>query len=173
MAEESSTSSNRTIEGTLDVTGAVTLASTLACGQITQLSVALPVYQVHAIGPWYFADTIASQTDLDLKLLGGTVPVAVTLGRAGSVRAVIAQVESAQSAGTLTVQATIAGTPDTDSNAVISTAVSYVRTDIAHGAVPFTASQSVGVSITTDGDWAAGTTPELYVWLLVDYDVAI
>lgn len=168
------TADNFDIDGTLNVDGAVTMASTLAVtGAITSQSVVIPKYQVVAGPTFYQADCTASQSAVALNLLGATVPTGWVPGRACSVRTTIVNLETARSAGTLTVQLTKNGTADTDSNMVISTAVAYGRTNIAHGSMALAATDILGCKITTDGDWAAGTTPELFVHTEIAYDVAV
>lgn len=177
------TADNFDIDGTLNVDGAVTMASTLAVtGAITSQSVVIPKYQVVAGPSWYQADCTASQSAVAIIRLGGVATTGLTgwmPGRAGSIRRVIVSVESARTAGTLTVQATINGTVVTanGSDCVINgTNTQYNVKELAHGVTGaiFDSNDLVGVKVTTDGDWAtAAATPELFVDLVVDYDVAI
>lgn len=122
--------------------------------------------------PLYFAQdaVAASQTDVQLVTPGETT-TPLTEGYempwAGEVVGVSFTLNAAGSAGVFTIGATINGTEDADTALTVGTdAANYKR--VPRGSARFSASDSIGAEISTDGSWN-GTTSDLVVivWVLV------
>jgi hypothetical protein len=88
---------------------------------------------------------------------------------AGSIVGLSVSVENARSAGTLTIHWTNAGTPGTLASVIDGTDDQRTYDVQLPGVDTFAAGARLGVTVTTDGSWAAGTTPSLSVDLVVAY----
>lgn len=113
----------------------------------------------------------ASQTNVDLyRASGGDTALLFTVAPwAGSVVGLAVRVENARSAGTLTVKWTLGGAEQTLSVTIDGTnSQKHVATQLP-GVETFALKDELGVSVTTDGTWAAGSTPSVEVELLVAY----
>lgn len=115
------------------------------------------------------ADATASQSAVALAVHAGDSAItAVPMPRAGSIVGIAVRSEGARTAGTLTVDATIGGTV-TGLQAVLNgtnTQTHYATQ--AKDTDTFTAGGLIGVKVTTDGDWAAGSTPSIVVAVEVE-----
>lgn len=119
---------------------------------------------VVAVGPFYDTNVDASQTNVQLAIVGAGNAGWIA-PCAGSVVALAWKLSAAGSAGALSIGATVGGTEDTDTTQAITTAASgYAQFD--RNAVRFAAGAELGVEITTDGSWN-GTTADLDVSLFV------
>lgn len=115
------------------------------------------------------ADCTASQSAVALLASGCAALTGIPMIRAGSVVGIGITCESARSAGTCTVDATIGGTA-TGLQAVLNgTNTTTAVATQAKDTDAFSAAGLLGVKITTDGDWAAGTTPEILVCVEVEF----
>ena len=112
----------------------------------------------------------ASQTNVQLVVPGETTTPLVEgyeMPFDGEVVAISYTLDTAGSAGVFTIGATVNGTEDSDTTVTVGTnAASYAR--IPRGKCTFSASDSIGVEITTDGSWN-GTTSDVsvVVWVLL------
>jgi hypothetical protein len=115
----------------------------------------------------------ASQTNVQLVVPGETTTPLVEgyeMPFPGEVVALSYTLDTAGSAGVFTIGATLNGTEDADTTVTVGTnAASYAV--IPRGKMVFSASDSLGVEITTDGSWN-GTTSDLSVvlWVLLYLD---
>ena len=115
----------------------------------------------------------ASQTNVQLVVPGETTTPLVEgyeMPFPGEVVALSYTLDTAGTAGVFTIGATLNGTEDTDTTVTVGTnAASY--TVIPRGKMVFSASDSIGAEITTDGSWD-GTTSDLSVvlWVLLYLD---
>ena len=113
----------------------------------------------------------ASQTNFQLVLMAVDVVASLVDGYAmpwaGEVVGISAVLDSAGSAGSLTVGATIGGTEDADSTITITTETKKYLS-IPRGKIPFVAGSLIGAEITSDASWN-GTTSDLVVqvWVLL------
>ena len=114
--------------------------------------------------PFYIADAAASQSAVVLSFPGeatatdmGQVPIPW----AGSIVGISVAVEAARTAGTLTLNPTINGTATAQSVVINASNTQYNSSKYARQAYPITAGQRVGIKMTTDASWAAGTTPSV------------
>lgn len=114
----------------------------------------------------------ASQTDVQLVTPGETTTPLVVGYEApwdGQIVAVAYTLDTAGSAGTLTVGATIDGTEDADTTISVGTsAAGYLR--VPRGKARFSAGASIGAEITTDATWD-GTASDLGVQVYVVYNL--
>lgn len=112
----------------------------------------------------------ASQTNVQLVVPGETTTPLVEgyeMPWGGEVVALSYTLDTAGSAGVFTIGATVNGTEDADTTVTVGTnAASYTR--VPRGLVRFSAGDSIGAEITTDGSWN-GTTSDLsvVVWVLL------
>lgn len=120
--------------------------------------------------PFYIANAAASQSAVVLSMPGEAT--ATDMGQmpipwAGSIVGLSVAVEAARTAGTLTLNPTINGTATAQSVVIDDDPTTYNTAQYARGAYPITAGQRVGMKMTTDADWAAGTTPSVVGWVFV------
>ena len=109
------------------------------------------------LGLWVQDNVAASQTNVALNLYGDTTRTARLAVRGGSVTGIVVRSNAARSAGTLTVEVTVAGA-GTGLTAVLdgsNTTAKATTQDV--GTDTFTAGQEIGVRVTTDGSWAPTT----------------
>lgn len=112
----------------------------------------------------------ASQSDVQLSInnpnaTDSSLIVGYALPWDGEVIGISAALDSAASAGSLTVGASIGGTEDADSTITITTETEKYLS-IPRGKVPFSAGDLVGAEITSDGSWN-GTSSDLVVLVWV------
>lgn len=124
------------------------------------------------------ADCTASQTAAHLIRASAydadlTEVVAIA---SGQIVGLSVRAEDARSAGTCTINVEVNGTPTTISCALdgTNTQSHYVRQTPAAAAAAatpdeFSAGDLISVTVTTDGSWAAGTTPSIAVDLYLHY----
>lgn len=111
---------------------------------------------------WSQADCTASQSAVAMAMHGGDAAITgVPMARAGSITALTIQSENARSAGTCTVAVTKNGTATAVTAVLNGTNTTKVTTASAKDTVTFAAGDVIGCKVTTDGDWAAGSTPSL------------
>jgi hypothetical protein len=113
----------------------------------------------------------ASQTDAQLPLMAVDAVASLVDGYAmpwdGEVVGISAALDSAASAGSLAIGATVGGTEDADSTITFATETELYKS-IPRGKITFVAGDLIGAEITTDGSWN-GTTSDLIVqvWVLL------
>jgi hypothetical protein len=119
---------------------------------------------------FYIANLAASQSAVALATAGeataGDVPEQ-PCPWAGSIVGQSVQVEAARSAGTLTVQPEINAAAAAATTVINADNTQYNTTTWNRGEYPVTAGQRIGARVTTDADWAAGTTPSVVVTVFV------
>ena len=176
-ADNATIGGNVAITGTLNVTGAATLASAGITGAATVGSTLDVTGDIkagggfkHMIGDWRQADCTASQAAVALPLVGGDADITgIPMPTAGSIVGVTMICEAARTAGSCSIAPTIAGTAATGLAALLnSNASSAVATKAKDSTgCTFTAGQVIGVKVTTSSDWAAATTPSVaaFVWV--------
>lgn len=114
--------------------------------------------------PFYIADAAASQTAVALSPPGEATATDVAeqpIPWKGSIVGLSVAVEAARTAGTLTLQPTINGTAHGDGVIIDDDPTQYNTVTYARGTYQFTAGQRIGMDMTTDASWAAGTTPSV------------
>lgn len=113
------------------------------------------------------ANATASQSAVAIPVVGDATINEVVMPWAGAVVGISVTVENARTAGTLTVDATINGTATGHQAIVNATNTQYAYNAQSKDANQFSAGQRIGVKVTTDGSWAAGTTPSItaVVWV--------
>lgn len=162
----STTVSNVAVGGTLDVAGATTLAGGLAVtGNITATG------DITGSGgnrlQYYFIQADAStqsQSAVALTALGSSVLTGLPAIRAGSVVGIGVTCESARTAGTLTVDATIGGTVTGLQAVLNATNTTTAVATQAKDTDAVAAGNLIGVKVTTSSDWDnSGDTPEIIV----------
>jgi hypothetical protein len=113
----------------------------------------------------------ASQTDAQMAAVAldtvSSLVLSVAMPWAGEVIGISATLDTAASAGSLAIGATIGGTEDADSTITITTETEKYKS-IPRGKITFSAGDVVGAELTTDGSWN-GTTSDLivHVWVLL------
>jgi hypothetical protein len=121
-------------------------------------------------------DLAATQTDAQLVVAIAESAQANTgyvMPFDGNVVAVSWDFTAAPTAGTGTIGATINGTEDADtrSSITVDSATTTGRLRVQRGKAVFTAGQSIGVELTTDGSFAPITADlSVVVWVLLDVD---
>ena len=112
----------------------------------------------------------ASQTDAQLEHENGQLALEYNMPFDGEIVAVSASLDTAATAGTLTVGGTIDGTEDADTTLTVTTAADD-SLKVPRGLAKFVKNQLVGAEITTDGSWN-GTASDLLVtiWVLLYLD---
>lgn len=116
----------------------------------------------------------ATQTDFQLVLLAvdavSSLVDGYTMPFAGSIVAVTADIDTAATAGSLTVGATIGGTEDADTTLTITTETTKKKV-VGRYLAEFTAGAIIGAEITSSGTWNA-TTSDLVavVWVLLQME---
>lgn len=155
---------NLTVAGNATVAGDATVTGDLNVSGTTIVAGGHPV----SLGPWSQANATASQSAVALTLNGDSGLTEIVFPWAGKVIGISVASQNARSAGTCTVDATIDGTV-TGLQAVLngSNTTYHSATQALATADTFTAGQRIGVKVTTDGDWAAGTTPSIVVCVVV------
>jgi len=116
------------------------------------------------------ADCGASLTDQALEAAGEATAAdlpEIPCPWAGSIVGVSVAVEAARTAGTLTVEPTIDGSDSGIDVVIDDDPTQYNTAKYRRGQYPVTAGQRIGVDITTDSSWAAGTTPSILVIVFV------
>src|SRR5690349_6166330 len=111
----------------------------------------------------------ASLTSSAMAIPGDSALTQITMPFSGSIVAISVACENARAAGTATFKPTINGTESSTLSAVLNgTNTQYAYGTQAAGIDSFAAGQRVGVKVTTDGSWAAGTTPsvDVEVWIV-------
>jgi hypothetical protein len=111
---------------------------------------AQPISQ-HLVG-WFQDDVAASQTAVALGR--GNARTEVSMARPGSVIGVVVFSNDARTAGTLSVEPTIDGTPIGLAAVLNGTNTITNTVTQRRGDATFAAGQRIGVKITTDGTWA-------------------
>lgn len=113
-------------------------------------------------------DCTASQSGVALKVGGGAAITDIVMPWAGAIVGISADVEADRTGGTCKVNPTIGGTAKTALEAKIDDVnVRHHYASVSKDAVQFAAGALIGAKVTTDGSWAAGTTPELVVTVYV------
>ena len=112
----------------------------------------------------------ADQTDVQLSIMenaatGIHLVDGIPMPFAGEIVAVTAALDSAGSAGSLAVGASIGGTENANTTLTFSTETE-LELLVPRGLVPFVAGDLIGVEITTDSSWN-GTSSDLGVWVWV------
>ena len=121
---------------------------------------------VEALPPFFDTDVAASQTDVQLVMVGAG-NVAALAPRAGWLINMTIKLSAAASAGSLTVGLTINGVEVAATTQTITTETEKsVDFNLSGDAIRFVALDDLGVEITTDGSWDA-TTADLDVILRV------
>src|SRR5688572_19747101 len=117
------------------------------------------------------ANATASQSSVALTVPGDTGLNGIVMPWPGAILGISVAVENARSGGTATVKPTKNGTESTTLSAVINatnTQYAYATQEKDAGtADKFAAGDRIGAKITTDGSWAAGSTPSIVatVWV--------
>jgi hypothetical protein len=120
---------------------------------------------------WYQQNVAASQSSVALNLLGTTDNSEVVYPQTGRVIGISVSSNAARTAGTLTVSPVVNGTASTTLSVSLdgtNTQYNSALQGSAQNINDFTANQSIGVEITTDGSWAP-TTADIVVNLFVDF----
>lgn len=112
----------------------------------------------------------ASQTDAQLSVMENAATAihlvdGYTMPFAGSVVAVVGDLDTAGSAGVFTIGATIDGTENAETTITMGTATG-VSLAVPRDSAKFPAGAVIGAEITTDGSWD-GITSDLLVTLYV------
>jgi len=122
------------------------------------------------------ANMLASQTDLALAVAGGDAArLSIPLWRGAAIVGVAYRLEGAQSAGTLTIDARIAATKIVPLQIVAAGTDQVGRSNqlpadaLALATGLGAALDALDVFVTTDGAFAAGATPSLWVDVYVSY----
>lgn len=120
------------------------------------------------------AAVAASQTDEDLPVVEVGLSPSLVLGHAmpfaGSIVGISASLDTASSAGALTVGASIGGTEDASSTMSIATETEKYLA-IPRGNIPFVPGDVLGVQISTDGSWTPETADlTVHLWALVELE---
>jgi len=116
---------------------------------------------------FYQSSVAASQTNIQIDILGLSGNTEILLPYAGSVLAIAVASNDARTAGTLTVDATINGTA-TGLQAVLDASnTTYHCATQAKDSDTFSAGDRLGVEITTDGSWAP-TTANIVVSVTIE-----
>jgi len=118
-------------------------------------------HNVVNVGPFFDTDVAASQTNAQLLRGGSAAGDEWVAPCAGRIVYLTAHLSAAATAGSLTAGASIGGTEDADTTITITTAATGYK-QVARDLAKFAAGDSIGVEITTDGDWN-GTTADLDV----------
>lgn len=127
-------------------------------------------YPMVAIGPFVDDNVSASQTDVQLTIVGALANEDVVMPRPGWVVGMSINLSAAATAGSLTVGVTINGSENTDTTQTITTATkAYPRWTPRDVAPRFAAGDNIGVEITTNGTWN-GTTSDLIVYVYVVFE---
>jgi hypothetical protein len=121
---------------------------------------------------WSQANVTAGQTDVELARgsAGDAALKRFVAPAPGAVTHLSARVENARTGGTLTVKWTKNGEVQANLPLVINgtnTQAHYVVQLPSVAEAAFVAGDQLGIAITTDGSWAAGSTPSLEVDMLV------
>jgi hypothetical protein len=119
--------------------------------------------------PFYIASATASLSASQLQAFGpdaARTSVAAWLG--GSIVGIVARCENALTAGTATLTASVGGVAGTFS-AALSSAAQIGRARQLPGVQTFNWGDLLGLQLTTDGSFAAGSTPSIWGDLIVSY----
>lgn len=116
---------------------------------------------------FYQDNVTASQTDVALNVLGQAGNAAYYMPHYGSITAISVRSNDARTAGTLTVDATIAGTKTGLQAVLDGTNTSYHSAAQAQGTDRFSAGSDIGVKITTDAGWLPETA-DIVVVIIVE-----
>lgn len=116
------------------------------------------------------ANATASLTAQQLQLIGNDAAIVDVLAPyGGSFVALAVSVEGARTAGTATLTVSEDGAAGTLSAAIDGTNTQYVVNRQLPGLETFSQLGRLGVQLTTDASWAAGTTPSILATLYVSY----
>lgn len=125
-----------------------------------------------SLGSWQQVNVSASQSNVDLNLLGSSTNLFLVVPFAGNIVSMSLASNAARSGGTLTVKPTINGAESTTLSAVLNAATTTTTYSVQ---VPdgdaFFAGDLIGVSVTTDGSWAP-TTADIVVTLFIKTGVS-
>lgn len=134
------------------------------------------------IVPFFFSQANATASQTAVSLARGSAYDAnithVVAPSAGMIVGIGVRTEGARTAGTLTINVEVNGTPTTISCVINGTSTQKNYTwqtpeAAAEAATPdvFVAGDLIEATITTDGSWAAGSTPSVAVDLYLHYGV--
>jgi hypothetical protein len=114
------------------------------------------------------ANVAASLTNSALNMPGDTALLEFVMPWAGAIVGISVACENARTAGTCTVKPTINGTASASLQAQLDgTNTQYHYASQTKDSDQFAAGQRLGVKVTTDASWAAGTTPSVVAAVFV------
>ena len=151
---------NLAVTGTTALTGAATIAGALAVtGDLTAGAGRLCSFTFHQ------GDATASQSAVAITAGTGEDADATeyVIPWAGSIMGISVACEAARSGGSCIVDATVNGTVTGLTATIDDTDTQYAYGVQAKDSDAITAGQRLGVKVTTDAGWAAGTTPSILV----------
>jgi hypothetical protein len=121
------------------------------------------------LGLFSQADVTASQSAVALAIHAGDAALTeIPVPRAGSVTGISARTEGARTGGTCTVDVTKNGTATGLQAVIDATNTQQHQATQAKDTDTFAAGDRIGVDITTDASWAAGSTPSIIVTVEVE-----
>ncbi len=119
---------------------------------------------------YYAANLASTQTDLVLAAAGEATASDVPQQPcpwAGSIVGISVQIEAARSGGSAIFQPTIDGTRAAATATIDADPTQYVVESWNRQSYPVAAGERIGCMVTTDGSWAASTTPSARVVVYV------
>ena len=117
---------------------------------------------------YYIANATAGLTSSQLQVFGPDANRdSVIAPYDGSFIALALHCENARTAGTATAEVSIGGVAGTLSTVIDDDPTQFARSYQLPGIEEFTALDELGVHLTTDGSWAAGSTPSIWADLWI------
>lgn len=118
---------------------------------------------------WFDTDVAASQTNVQLIMVGSAAGDGIVMPVAGYVIGLTASLTAAATAGSLTIGVTKDGTEWAGTTQTVTTGTEVRALFSTSANYRFAAGEQIGVEITTDGSWD-GTTSDLDVQVWVVFE---